>query len=60
MKNLAPKIVRQRLLIEGFYIWSNARFFSGIIYTCRKFDEKKAVSFTKKFFRMKVIEKQAF
>jgi len=108
MKNLAPNIIRQRLLIEGFYtigvdeniiqnyfkkiteslnlkmygkptifstggigkkenqgydafvplidsgisayIWANVRFFSIIIYTCKNFDERKAIEITKEFF----------
>lgn len=116
MKNIAPKIFRQRLLIEGFYrvpvnkktinkyfksitktlklkmygkpiifspggtgkkenqgydafvplidsgvsvyIWSNAKFFSILIYTCKGFDEKKAVKITKRFFKAnKIVSK---
>lgn len=108
MKNLAPDIVRKRLLIEGFYtvdvtrdslkkylldlaahlslrtygdpviyspssgmgkeenagfdafvplidsgisayIWSKARFFSIVLYTCKEFDEPKAVEFTRTY-----------
>jgi len=118
MKNLAPNIVRQRLLIEGFYkadadknfigkyfktitkslnlrmygkpiifspggkgkdinqgydafvplidsgisvyVWSNARFISLIIYTCKSFDANKAVKATKKFWNMSKIESQLF
>ncbi|MFB2893098.1 hypothetical protein ACE1CI_09315 [Aerosakkonemataceae cyanobacterium BLCC-F50] len=107
MKNLAPHIFRQRLLIEGFYtiqmsqeilekyllnlaehlnlrtysnpivfspasgmgrdenagfdafvplidsgisayIWSSAKFFSIVIYTCKGFDEQMAIEFTRK------------
>ena len=110
MKNIAPDIIRQRLLIEGYYnidisrdiiekyllgvaahlslrtygepiiyspspemgkeenlgfdafiplidsgitlyIWSNAKFFSIILYTCKNFDEISAVEFTKEFFK---------
>ena len=109
MKNIAPEIFRQRLIIEGHYnieikreilkkylveiaenlnlriygdpiifspstgmgkeenagfdafvplidsgisayIWSKAKFFSIVIYTCKGFDEKSAVEFTKDFF----------
>lgn len=109
MKNLAPNIFRQRLLIEGFYttdmseaileeylltiashlnlrtygqpiifspasgmgrdenagydafvplidsgisvyVWSNAQFFSIVIYTCKGFDEKAAIDFTQEYF----------
>lgn len=118
MKNLAPEIKRQRLLVEGFYeikvdrktiqrffkeitkklklkvygnpiifspggkgkkenqgydafiplvdsgislyIWSNAKFLSLIIYTCKQFDEKKALSVTKKFFKTKKIASKSF
>ena len=109
MKNIAPEIFRQRLIIEGFYsievtketlekylidlagcldlriygdpiifspstgmgkeenagfdafvplidsgisayIWTNARFFSIVVYTCKGFDEGSAVEFTKDYF----------
>jgi len=118
MKNIAPGITRQRLVIEGFYgirvsratilrffagitkelklrtygkptihatsgkgkvinqgydafvplidsgislyVWGNARFFSTIIYTCKKFDAKKAVAITRKFFKAKKIVHASF
>ena len=111
MKKIAPEIIRQRLLIEGYfqreivekdissffegitselglrvygkptihatgnqgkkinqgfdafiplidsgialYVWGNAKFFSMVIYTCKSFDVKKAVEFTKDFFDSK-------
>ena len=51
------------LLIDSgisVYIWSNAKFFSIIIYTCKKFDEKKAVNFSKKFFKSTKFIKKTF
>ncbi len=118
MKNLAPHITRQRLLIEGFfdrtvheetirqyfkqittdlslrmygepiifspsgqgkeenqgydafvplidsgislYIWSNAKFFSVVIYTCKSFDEGIALQSTQGFFKSTKIESQSF
>jgi hypothetical protein len=118
IKNLAPDVMRQRLLLEGFYtievnpetienyfktiterlnlrmygkpiifspggegkaenqgydafvplidsgisvyVWSNRKFFSGIIYTCKSFDEIAAEAATKKFFGMSEIVKFAF
>lgn len=118
MRNLAPDITRQRLLIEGFYtinagksaiedyfkeiteslglrmygkpiifspggegkeenqgydafvplidsgislyVWSNSRFLSLIIYTCKAFDEKKAVEVTKGFWKIGKIESRSF
>lgn len=118
MKNLAPDIFRQRLLIEGFYkidvddkiikkyfevitkslglrtydepiifatggigkeenqgydafvplidsgisvyVWTNAKFFSCIIYTCKGFDEEKAIKTTKDFFGVGELESRSF
>jgi len=118
MKNLAPNITRQKLLIEGFYkidadksviinyfntitkslnlrmygkpiifspggegkdinqgydafvplidsgisvyVWSNAKFLSLIIYTCKSFDENKALEITKKFWKIDKIESRSF
>ncbi|MBI3190732.1 hypothetical protein HYZ41_03440 [archaeon] len=118
MKDLAPDIFRQRLLMEGFYsigvekktiedyfygiirelelrtygppiihetsgigkeanqgfdafiplidsgiyicVWVNLKFLSIVLYTCKKFDEEKAVGFTKNFFKIKEIEWKGF
>lgn len=118
MKNLAPKIMRQKLLIEGFYkidvdksiietyfkyitealnlrmygepiifspggegkeenqgydafvplidsgisvyVWSNSKFLSLIIYTCKSFDENKALKVTKDFWKIDELELQSF
>jgi len=118
MKNIAPNIKRQRLLIEGYfsitveeetircyfdritgslnlrtygdpiifspsgmgkkenqgydafvplidsgislYVWSKEKFVSIIIYTCKDFDEAKAVETTKEFFKLDKLEHSAF
>ncbi len=118
MKDLAPKIVRQRLLIEaiydrnvdeddvrnyllnlaaelnlrtygdpivhspsgdgkeenqGFdafvplidsgislYVWTNEKFFSTVLYTCKSFSVDRALEFTKKYFSTIEIEYQEF
>ena len=118
MKNLAPNIFRQRLLIEGFYkikidariiksffigitknlklkmygkpiifspgvigkkenqgydafvplidsgisayVWSSAKFLSIVIYTCKGFDKRKAIKFTKEFFKINELESLSF
>lgn len=118
MKNIAPHITRQRLVVEGFftipvnkkeilgffrgitkelelrtygkptihatsnngksinqgfdafvplidsgialYVWGNAEFFSTVIYTCKKFNVKRAVNFTKRFFKVKKIVYKQF
>jgi S-adenosylmethionine decarboxylase len=34
----------------SLYVWSSARFFSAILYTCRRFDEAAAIDFTRRYF----------
>ncbi len=118
MKNLAPDIFRQRLLVEGYYtvevtrervaayllgvaahlnltaygeptihspaglgkaenqgfdaflplidsgiaayIWSSARFFSIVLYTCKGFDAQAAVEYTREFFGAGEVAAKAF
>jgi len=31
------------------YVWSTARFFSAVVYTCKDFDSAAAIAFTKTF-----------
>ena len=110
MRKIAPNIIRQRLLVEGYftidvdektiedyfegvtqdlalrtygkqiifspdgmgkegnqgydafvplidsgislYVWSTEKFLSLIIYTCKAFENDKAINFTKSFFQM--------
>ena len=43
------------------YIWSQAAFFSVLLYTCKGFDEKAAEAFTREFFGVSgEIERHAF
>src|SRR5690554_2560721 len=35
----------------SLYVWSNKKFFSCIIFTCKDFDEKRAVFHTRNFFQ---------
>ena len=118
MKDLAPDIVRQRLLIEGLYtaaidkaavekylvdvaahlglrtygapivhspglegkeenagfdgfiplvdsgislyVWSKARFFAAVLFTCKKFEVGSALVFTKAHFGARDIEHRSF
>jgi S-adenosylmethionine decarboxylase len=118
MRDLAPDIVRQRLLIEGLYgreitrgdvekylvgvaahlslrtygdpivhapggagkddndgfdafiplidsgislyVWSKRRFFATVLFTCKAFDEKAALDFTRTFFGTQELEHRAF
>jgi len=34
------------------YVWSAHKFFSILIYTCKGFDEKSAIAYTKDFFKV--------
>ena len=36
----------------SIYVWSPAKFLSILIYTCKQFDEKSALDFTKQFFQI--------
>jgi len=42
------------LIDSGIYVgaWTNQKFFSTVIFTCKKFDEKKAIEVTKKFWQI--------
>lgn len=118
MKNLAPDIFRQRLLVEGYYtvevtrerlaayllgvaahlelsaygeptiyspgglgkaenqgfdaflplidsgisayVWSGAKFFSIVLYTCKGFDAQAAAEYTGEFFGAGEVESLAF
>lgn len=44
----------------SLYIWSHKKFFSCIIFTCKDFDEKKAVAHAKMFFKSSEIEFSLF
>lgn len=118
MRDLAPGIVRQRLLIEGkystdvsqdtvesfligiashldlrtygtpivhapggigkgenegfdafiplidsgisLYVWSSAKFFAAVLFTCKDFDVERAVEYTKNYFDVIDIEHKSF
>jgi S-adenosylmethionine decarboxylase len=118
MRDLAPHVVRQRLLIEGLYtidvsrqqvadyltgladrlglraygepvihspaglgkvhnqgfdaflplidsgisvyVWSSARFFAVVLFTCKRFDAAAAVEFTRRYFGASDVESMSF
>ena len=118
MKDLAPQITRQRLLVEGHftievdrgavdrylhgvaahlglrtygaatifspggegkaenqgfdaflplidsgiaaYVWSSARLFSIVLYTCKGFDDERAIAFTRTYFAASAVESMRF
>lgn len=44
----------------SLYIWSNQKFLSAVIYTCKGFDETPAVEVTKDFFKTTQLTFQSF
>jgi len=44
----------------SLYVWGNAKFFSAVIYTCKKFDNSAAIKYTKKFFRTNKVAVTSF
>jgi hypothetical protein len=44
----------------SLYVWSNQKFLSVVIYTCKGFDETLAIDTTKSFFKLAAIEFQSF
>jgi S-adenosylmethionine decarboxylase len=42
------------------YVWLNMKFISVIIYTCKDFDDHKAVDCTKDFFKINQVEWTVF
>ncbi len=44
----------------SLYVWSSKKFLSCVIYTCKDFDEKKALKKTKDFFQMQELESALF
>lgn len=44
----------------SLYVWTGAKFFSLIIYTCKAFDETKALEITKAFFESDEVETMSF
>ncbi len=50
------------LIDSGIYIavWSNQRFLSVVLYTCKDFDERKAAQLVGQFFEIKEVEQKLF
>lgn len=42
------------------YVWSSARLFSVVLYTCKGFDEAAALRFTREFFGAEEVESKSF
>jgi hypothetical protein len=44
----------------SLYLWTNKKFLSCVLYTCKDFSTTKAVEFTKNFFDTKELEFKEF
>jgi hypothetical protein len=44
----------------SIYVWSEQRFFSALLYTCKDFDAAAAISFTRSFFASPEIVHSSF
>jgi len=42
------------------YVWTGPRFVAAILFTCRLFDERSAIEYTKNFFELNEFEGHAF
>jgi hypothetical protein len=42
------------------YVWSTARLFSIVVYTCKGFDSARAILFTQEFFGAEAVESMDF
>lgn len=42
------------------YVWTTARLFSIVLYTCKGFESAQAVGFTREFFAAEVVESMEF
>jgi S-adenosylmethionine decarboxylase len=44
----------------SLYVWSQPRFLSAVVFTCKRFDADRAVEFTRDFFAMSEVASQQF
>ena len=44
----------------SIYVWENAKFLSIVVYSCKAFDEKKAIHLTRSFFDTRDLEQMSF
>ena len=42
------------------YVWSSARLFSIVLYTCKGFDDERAIAFTRTYFAASAVESMRF
>ncbi len=44
----------------SIYIWENVKFLSVVVYTCKRFAQEDAISFTNEYFKTTETESMAF
>lgn len=44
----------------SLYVWSNAKFFAAVLFTCKAFDTEQAINYTEDFFLARELEHQLF
>lgn len=44
----------------AIYVWDHAKFLSVVIYTCKSFDQTRAIDFTRAFFATTELEQRSF
>jgi hypothetical protein len=44
----------------SLYVWTGLRFLSGILFTCKLFDEHSAIQYTSDFFKLNEFKGHAF
>jgi S-adenosylmethionine decarboxylase len=44
----------------AIYVWENAKLASIVVYTCKPFDEQRAIAFARRFFGADALEQMAF
>ena len=44
----------------SIYVWESAKLVSVVVYTCKAFDEARAVAFTRAFFGVRELEQMSF
>ena len=44
----------------SLYVWTSAKFFASLLFTCKKFNTASALSYTRKFFAASEIEYHSF
>jgi S-adenosylmethionine decarboxylase len=44
----------------SLYVWSKRRFFAAVLFTCKAFDQRAALDFTREFFGARDLEHREF